>query len=91
MAFWLAAVTNKEIKVKCFFFYRIVSNRGIIHNFFGRNIPPRAEKMPSKVFKLLQKNCYLLQQLKIIILELNDLTVLAYYTKIIIIHLSFGG
>ena len=83
----------------------MVLNTKRIHNSFWRNFLERAKRMPSKVLFVGKKrdgrsiiarqNCNEIvgnskNELKIIILVLNYLTILLEYTKTII-HLSVGG
>ena len=83
----------------------MVLNTKRIHNSFWRNVLERAKRMPSKVLFVGKKrdgrsiiarqNCNEIvgnskNELKIIILVLNYLTILLEYTKTII-HLSVGG
>ena len=83
----------------------MVLNTKRIHNSFWRNVLERAKRMPSKVLFVGKKrdgrsiiarqNCNEIvgnskNELKIIILVLNYLTILLEYAKTII-HLSVGG
>ena len=83
----------------------MVLNTKRIHNSFWRNVLERAKRMPSKVLFVGKKRdgrsiiarqncneivCNSKNELKIIILVLNYLTILLEYTKTII-HLSVGG